>query len=151
VRKEVVWKADEFGRALVAGVHDGRIASFAFAERAYVHLGISPASGGLIAVELSGVGELNIRELCNGSVVSAVYVWNVRSVPRTSWAVSDGGWNLLFANRLAKADVKEAAARIGLNRPKSWLVQVECSYGGAIAAVCDHVAFFNELADEMTK
>lgn len=148
MRKEVVWKADEFGRALVPGVHDGRIASFAFADGDYVHLGIRPASGRLIQVELSGVGEMNVRDLCNGSIVSAVYVWNVRTVPPTTWNLPDSGWNLLLAGRVAQADLKEVAARIALKRAKSWLVQVECSYGGAMAIVCDRVDFFTVDVEE---
>jgi len=44
--------------------------------------------------------------------------------------------------------VKETAARTGLRRPQSMLVQVECSYGSAIATVCDDVAFYTESSAE---
>ena len=153
MRKEIAWNADEFGRALVPGVHDGRISTFTFADRDYLHLGIKTPQGNSIDVELSGIGEMNVRDLWNGAIVATIYAWKVRSMSRTSWDVPNSGWSLLFANRLAPSDIKEAAARIALSRPQSLLVQVECSYGGALAVVCDALSFFTDAAftEKMSK
>src|SRR6185436_1136083 len=102
----------------------------AIADGDYLHLTIRSEARELVRLELLGLGEMNIHNLYNGSIVSAVYVWNVRSVPRSSRDVPDSGWNLLFADRSKRDDVKKSAARIALKRPQSFLVQVECSYGG---------------------
>ena len=91
-----------------------------------------------VDIELRGLGEFNLRNLCNGSIIAAIYVWNVRAVPPNA---VNAAWNLLFGDRYAKADVKELAARIALRRPGAQLVQLECSYGGAMAAVCEEVSF----------
>lgn len=144
MRNEIDWTTDEFGRARVAGVHDGRILKVAFAYGDYLHLWIKSPSNGLVAVELSGLGDLVFSDFYNTPIVSTVFVWPVRSVPRSSRGASNSGWDLLFASRYKKDDVKETAARIALKRPQSLLVQVECSYGGAIVAICDRVSFFTE-------
>lgn len=142
LKTQLNWTTDEFGRASVGGIHDGRIVSFAFAESDCFSLGILGEANRLVEIELSGIADMNVRDLCNGSIVSTVYVWSVRSVPLSTWDLPNSGWNLLFSNRYSKPDAKEFAARIALKRPQSKLVQVECSYGGSVAVVCDEVSIF---------
>ena len=142
MKTQIDWTTDEFGRALVGGIHDGRVVRFAFADGDYFNLTIRGEPNRLVEIELSGIGETNLCDMCNGSIVSTVYVWSVRSVPLSTWDLPNSGWNLLFSNRYAKPDVKELAARIALKRPHAKLVQVECSYGGSLAVVCDQVSFF---------
>jgi len=136
----ISWRTDDSGRALVGGVHDARISGFSFAEGDCLRIAASTESGGALKVELQGIGELNVRELRNGSVLAAIYIWNVRAVP------TDSAWDLLFAGRYTKVDAKELAARIALKRPRSFLVNVECLHGIGISAVCDDVFFSGERA-----
>ena len=140
MKTQINWTTDEFGRASVGGIHDGRIVRFAFAESDCFSLAILGEANRLVEIELFRIADMNVRDVCNGSIVSTVYIWSVRNVPLSTWDLPNSGWNLLFSNRYSKSDVKEFAARIALQRPQSKLVQVECSYGGSIAVVCDEVS-----------
>ncbi len=141
----ITWHRDEFGRALVGGIHDGRIVALHFVERQSLSISIAGNADQRIRAQLSGVREMNICELWNGAIVSALYVWGVRDLPDSlSQGGVSGGWGLLFADRFTEREAKEAAARIALKYPKAQFVQVDCSYGGKLAAVCDDIMFFED-------
>jgi hypothetical protein len=69
----------------------------------------------------------------------------VDSVPEALWGIPDSAWNVFFSNRMGIEDAKRAAARIARARPESYLVQLACSYGGAVVAVCDRIAVFEHV------
>jgi hypothetical protein len=127
---------------LGAPVHDGHLIRLLVSDD-LLEFGIRNLSGDLFTFELSGVGEFTILELWNRAIVSEFWVWKVGSVPDVCWSIPDSAWNILFSNKLTMLDAKrQAAKKIALARPESFLVQLACSYGGAAAAVCDRIAIF---------
>jgi len=145
MRRTLEWKSDEFGRALIPGAHDGRLLRYCYSEEQQsLEIKLASPTGRRVEVELQGVVEVNFRDLCNGSITSSLFLWNVRLLPEGTWSAPNSGWGLLFGSRYASADVREVAARIGLRYPKAHFVQLECSYGGALAAVCQKVALYSD-------
>src|SRR5215216_6010523 len=139
MKSEIAWRADENGMLLGARVHDSHLVKLAVSEQS-LEFDMCRLSGEIVTVELLGVGEFTLRELWNGAIVSEFWVWKVGSVPEVSWSIPDAAWNVLFSSRLKPADAKSAAAKIVQARPDSFLVQLACSYGGTMAAVCDRIA-----------
>jgi hypothetical protein len=141
MKSEIAWQTDENGMLLGVRAHDSTLVKFVVSE-AKLEFGMRRLSGDIVGVELSGVREFSVVELWNGAIVSEFWVWNVHSVPETSWSTPDSAWNVLFSNRMSVSDAKREAAKIALARPKAFLVQLACSYGGAVAAVCDRIGVF---------
>ena len=135
---------------LGARVHDSHLLNVMISEGT-LKFGMRRLSGDVVAVELFGLGEFTIRELWNGAIVSELWVWKLRSVPDSCWNIPDAAWNILFSHRLKVPDAKREAAKIALARPESFLVQLACSYGGNVAAVCDRIGVFEIRKETASK
>jgi len=75
----------------------------------------------------------------NGAILAEVFVWKPDSVPATAITRSDGPWNVLFANNVQHADLLDSIDGIVREGLFSYIVLVECSYGGSIAALCQTI------------
>jgi hypothetical protein len=147
---ELSWTTDENGMLLGARVHDSQIIRFMFAESVGVQLEMRRSNGEMVALELSGLTNLNVVSLWSGAIVSEIFVWEVGSVPEICWDISDSAWNVLFAGQVASMGARKAEAeKIAHNRPGALLVQLACSYGGTFAAVCDRVAVYEVGAESV--
>ena len=144
MRTEIAWRADENGMLLGPAVHDSRLIKLLVSEES-LEFGMRRLSGDVVTVELRGVQDFTMREMWNGAIVSEFWAWKVDSVPEALWGIPDSAWNVFFSNRMGIEDAKRAAARIARARPESYLVQLACSYGGAVVAVCDRIAVFEHV------
>jgi hypothetical protein len=142
VKSEIAWRTDEHGMLLGARVHDASLVKLMITEES-LEFGIRRLSGDFVTVELAGLGQFTVQGLWNGAIISEFWVWKVGSVPERSWSIPDGPWNALFStNRSKPSDARREAAKIAETRPDSFLVQLACSYGGELAAICDHIRVF---------
>jgi hypothetical protein len=141
MKSEIAWRADENGMLPGARAHDSTLVKFVVSETS-LEFGMRRLSGDIVTVELFGAGEFSVVELWSHAIVSEFWVWNVGSVPEAQWNAPGMAWNLLLSNRLGLSDAKREAAKVALARPESFLVQLACSYGGAVAAVCDRIRVF---------
>jgi hypothetical protein len=106
-------------------------------------------SNEIFTVELSDLGDFNIRELWNGTIVAYFWVWNVRSAPEVAWSIPDSAWNVLFFNRITELEAKRREAeRIAQAWPEAFLVKFDSSYGGEVAAVCGRIRVFQETTGD---
>jgi hypothetical protein len=144
MRTPISWNTDQFGRIMGPRLHDGYLTGMQYSDGDALGLQIRNPSGEVVGIELLGISDINIAHLCNGVIVSDIYLWKVDSVP-DAWSVPDSAWNVLFAERYGLAGAKEKATKIAREKPDSLLVQLESSYGGAIAAICDEVKIFNSV------
>ena len=141
MKSEISWQTDENGMLLGARAHDSTLVKFVASE-ASLEFQMRRLSGDIVTVELYDAREFNVVDLWNGAIVSEFWVWKVASVPKASWSVPDSAWNVLFSNRLSTPDAMREAAKIAVARPDAFLVQLACSYGGAVAAVCNRIGVF---------
>jgi hypothetical protein len=113
-KSELSWKTDKHGIVMGAHDHDGKIIGLSFAgENASVQ--VRRIDGSIIEFELGGLDEWN-SELCNGAIVSEIYVWKVDSVPEDCWQIPDSGWNALYGSRYKPEDIKIRAEKIKKKR-----------------------------------
>jgi len=141
---EISLSVDKAGMVLGLRVHDGYLYKLAFLDSSNLHLGIRRSSGGLIAVDLIGLGELTVAGLWNGAIVAELFQWKVNAVP------DEAHWNVLLSGKVSRVTpnaMRAAVLDIVHGRPTSFLVQVNFSYGGSIAAVCDRLAAHEIQAD----
>jgi hypothetical protein len=140
--RELAWQTDQSGLLRGAPVHDGRLVALAYSPGA-LRVDVQNLSGETLRFDLSGVQELTITELWNGATVSDIYAWKMGAVREATWEMPDSGWGALFRNRVLAAHAGVVAQRIQARQPEPWLFQVECSYGGLIAAVCATIRVFD--------
>jgi hypothetical protein len=140
MKSEVAWRTDENGMLLGVPMHDGSLVKFVMTKES-LEFGIRALSGEFVTVELAGLGQFTLRELWDFPIVSEFWVWKVGLVPE-GWNIPDGPWNVLFANRMRTSDARREATKIAETRPDSFLVQLACSYGGEVAAICDRIRIF---------
>jgi hypothetical protein len=143
MKAETPWRTDEHGMLLGISYHDSYLSKLTFSEDSGLELEMRSADGERVALELSGLRHLNIVSLWNVPIVAYIFVWKLGAVPESRWRVPDCAWNLLFADQIGLIEKrKAAAARIVQKSPDALLVDVSCSYGGSLAAVCDGIAAF---------
>jgi hypothetical protein len=142
MKSEITWRTDPNGMVSGARIHDSHLVKFAITDAVGLQIAMRRLSGDIVSVELFGLGEFSVAELWNGAIVSEIFVWNVRTVPEQCWSIPDSAWNAIFGNKMKPADAKKEAAKIAQKRPDAQLVQLACSYGGNVAAVCDRIAQF---------
>ncbi|HUI96914.1 MAG TPA: hypothetical protein VLX44_14240 [Xanthobacteraceae bacterium] len=136
---EIPWRTDEHGILLGARVHDATLVKLIISKERLVFV-MRRLSDELVTVELLGLRTFTIQELWDMPIVSEFWVWKVGSVAEAGWSVPDGPWNILFSPTRSKPPyARREAAKIAEARPDAFLVQLTCSYGGAVAAICDRV------------
>jgi hypothetical protein len=148
---EIPWRTDEHGILLGARVHDANLVKLMISKES-IEFGIRRLSGDFVTVELAGLRRFTVRELWSFPIVSEFWVWKVGSVPDASWDIPDGPWNVLFSTEWSKerSIAKREAAKIAETMPDSFLVQLACSYGGAVAAVCDQIRILESEPENPT-
>jgi hypothetical protein len=143
MKSEIAWRTDKHGMLLGAPMHDGDLVKFMMTKES-LEFGIRAVSGEFVSVELTGLGRFTVRELWSYPIVSEFWVWRVGSVPE-SWDVPDSSWNVLFSTSndgLTISEAKREATKIVESRPNSFLVELSCSYGGRVVAICDRICVF---------
>jgi hypothetical protein len=148
MKNSITWNTDQFGRLLGLGLHDGYLYGLQFSDGKALTLQIRNCSGDIIEIQLADIADINIAQFCNGAILSDIYVWKVNAAPG-SWSNPDSAWNILFTERLGLEGAKKEAFKIIQEKPDSLLVQVECSYGGAMVAICEHVEIVNESSESV--
>lgn len=141
MRIPINWSTDEFGRIIGAHLHDSYISKVLFSDGHVFSLEIHDIYGDIIEIDAIGISDISIVEFCNGAIISSIYFWKIDSVPER-WNITDSVWNILFFNRIGLSGAKEKAAKIARDKPNSFLMKIECSYGGSIALICDHIDAF---------
>ena len=144
MKTKIDWYADTSGMVVGPRVHDSGLTEFAYSATGVLSLAMRRVSGDSVSLELLGVTELSVVELRNGAIISEIFIWNVGAIPDSAWAIPDSPWNLLFSRLLKPDEAKRAAARIIKESPNSFIVSVLSSYGGALAAICDVAAFYEQ-------
>jgi hypothetical protein len=130
------WITDGDGLLCNFAYHDGVIIQFD-ASIDSMAFRIKDEASRMVQIELFDVVEYSVLCLWRGAIVSDIYVWRLKEVPGHAWDVPGGAWSILFdgRDRGAKREVDQWMASI----PDAYLVQLECSYGGRLAAVCKGV------------
>ena len=142
MESEIAWRTDQNGMLIGARIHDSRLVSLAIISEVRMELKFRRLSGELVMLVLNGLHEFNVVEMWDGAIASELFVWNVGSVPDEAWNVPDSAWNVLFTKRLRPQDDRRAVKKIVEAHPDAFLVQLACSYGGNIAAVCEAIRAF---------
>jgi len=146
MKTPVDWNVDQLGRILGPRLHDSYLFGVSFFDGQALNLKIRNIYKDVIDVDFLGISDINIAQLCNGTIISDIYLWKVNDAPKV-WNVPDCAWNILLAERCGQTDAKEKANKIIQDKPDMLLVCIECSYGGAIAAICEEVAIFKQSSD----
>lgn len=136
------YKTDCYGRIIGYGLHDSYLVGFYFDEDR-VSIKIRNSQSTLIRIELFGVKEIGLVELCKNAIVSDIYFWEAAHAPK-AWGVPDSAWNTVFYGRMSLDDIKREVENLAKTMPQLYLFHTECSYGGAIAVVCKDMKIFIE-------
>lgn len=132
------WSSDKYGRIEGVAFHDGLLAEFSLSENKTLRIQIRNSFGGITSLELTDVMECNIF-VCLNAIVADIFVWKSVDAPSPKNSAPDVGWNRLFADHLQEKDILNFVDGVIRSEPQSYLVQIDCSYGGRIAALCKNL------------
>jgi hypothetical protein len=132
-------RINNFGQIVGFNLHDSVLTGLFYEDARSLVLTVRCLDGALVRIILGGVGPLGILGLRNGAIVGDVYAWAPARVPASSIGLFDGAWNVLFANDIPLADLPSASKRIADSNKFAFIVLIQCSYGGALAALCQTV------------
>jgi hypothetical protein len=139
MRIEIPWQVDESGMLSGAAVHDAILEGFGFSESRLLGMIVRRIDGTVVELEAHGVKRLNICEMWEASIVSEIFVWKSDAAP--SYA-SSMAWQGLLRNRIVKGNETPAAEALVKEYPETVLVQLSCSYGASVFALCDQFKVF---------
>jgi hypothetical protein len=130
---------DSYGRIVRHGLHDAHVTAFSFVERGSLVLTLSRLDRSVINLTLEGVEMLGIVGFTSMPIVSEVYAWRPDAVPAAIVAQSWGPWAILFGNNVSASALSASIVAKVANTSAAYLVSIECSYGGAMAALCQSI------------
>jgi hypothetical protein len=132
------------GQLIGFGLHDsvltGLSVEFGRALAAY----FQKVDGTRLRLDLTGLGPLGSCGLRNGAIVSDVFVWRPADVPPATFLMSDGPFAVLFAGDIPQKDLERAARDLVTAKQFDWMVQIVCSYGGSLAALCNQIEVIDD-------
>jgi len=131
---EIPLRTDDFGKILGLAVHDSNLTGFTYAGES-LELVLRGVKGDVSKIRCTSIHDANFAHLYHGAIVADIYVWRLAEVPQ-AWDVPDGAWYVLYKERLGIEGAQTQALALATTLPDHFLIQVECSYGGSIAAVC---------------
>ena len=131
---DISWSTNDRGSITGAPLHDATVQGLSFAHNQSLSLSFSKPSQETYIMELTGLKQIGIIQFRNGAILSDVLAWPCKDAP-VALGVPDGPWNLLFGGDLCAEDVTKAADKTRRSEPDAILLQVLCSYGGALAAL----------------
>jgi hypothetical protein len=137
MKSKVEWHADANGMLCGARIHDAILLGIAFSEAGDLLVSAQRVDKTKVEIEAAGIQQLNIVELWESAINSEIFVWKLNSVPTYA---SDLAWKGLFRNRVVEGDEVSAAAALANKSPDALLIELSCSYGASIFAVCTQLA-----------
>ncbi|TVQ81721.1 MAG: hypothetical protein EA357_11845 [Micavibrio sp.] len=135
---EMPYEIDKDG--MVGGVHyhDGQILAFSFSEN-ICYIQLRHLGGSTVELQLTELHKWGI-DFWDWAIIDTIYIWKIKTlVPELKI------WNNLYRELNKPDDVKKVAAAVIKKFPESFLIHIDCSYGGNMAAVCNHITFYEAL------
>lgn len=87
----------------------------------------------------------NIR--CSGfsnfkldGILSEIFLWKVSDVPQEILQISDGAWSVLFSDVTESSAIQAEIQNVKKRFFECFLVQINFSYGGSFALICDDLS-----------
>ena len=135
--KEFSLKIGQDGRLSGLPYHDSSLLSIVYEDERQLEIGLKNSFGSITKLSFRSVSEINFSNVCNGSIISEIFVWKVATAP-VNFAAPDDVWNVLYRDRYGKdvALMREEAIR---SDGDDYIILVQCSYGGNIACICGEI------------
>ena len=127
------------GQLVGFGLHDSVLVSLSLEFQHALTASFRRVDGSLIRLSLGGLGPTGAVGLRDNAILSDVFAWPPAEVPSASLERPDGAWGVLFAGDLPASDLERAGAPLIAGRQFQWIVLIECSYGGSLAALCKEI------------
>ncbi|MER0238341.1 hypothetical protein, partial [Fulvimarina sp. MAC8] len=135
------WTTDERGRLNIRGIHDGIVSKLNYDTSSRVfEISISSGRNMSTAMHFSGVIAINVSSLWENSIVSDVFVWDIRNKPDDAMLAGDIGWAHLLDGRSGdRSDLLSQIARYVKEIESGCLVTISCIYGGDISILSQNL------------
>ena len=95
VGQAVDWRTDGDGFLLGAPHHDGVLVGFSYAQNRRLALCIRATDGRISHVRLLGLRNMNLIQVCTGTIILDLMAWRLSEVPETLWRRDGGAWGVL--------------------------------------------------------
>ena len=128
---------DQRGRLKVPGIHDARLSALTLDFGKRLCFDAAGANGERSSFVLDGLYMLNISDLWDGVIVDSISMWRLDGGDGARWSADAGrAWTSLLSGRVDPGSEAREIERMGQKHRRLTLVDVSCSYGGAIQALC---------------
>lgn len=127
------------GQLTGCGFHDSVLVQLSVDFGTRLSARFRRADNSMVGLTLEGLGPVGAIGLRNNAIASDVFIWTPQDVPAASLAMPDGVWSVLFGGDLPPIDVGRAAQSLVAAAEFAWVVLIECSYGGSLAALCKQI------------
>lgn len=128
-------------------IHDAVLTAFSYEDGAALTLRVRREDGTRAKIIFRGVGEVGTNYFRAPAIISDIYAWSPSQTPPTALTGTHGVWNVFFAGELSSESLERAARGVIDRNGHRYIVLVECSYGGVLAAVCDRIDLIEDLDD----
>ena len=146
-KSKVEWTTDAGGQLRLGGIHDGNLVELLFKE-GFLSFRVQGVDGGILLFELKGLTNLKLG-LLGGAILNDLWIWNVNAVPESLLKYGDAGWNFLLSDQGSPSTrINEQAQKIIKRNHAALFLQIECSYGENIAAICDSIDIYHDGLSE---
>jgi hypothetical protein len=131
--------ANSAGQLTGFGLHDSVLVGLSVEFDRSLRASFRRPDGSTAQLSLLGLGPVGAVALRNGAIVAEVFIWAPKQVPEDSIELVDGAWSVVFAGDIKQGDIRRVAERHISQGQFSWMVLIECSFGGSLAALCQQI------------
>ncbi len=140
---------NQSGQIVGFHVHDSLLLDFEYKSGDSLTLRAIRDDQAEITIRCLGVGILGTIKLQLPDSILEVFAWHPDETPEGTLTLSDGAWNVLFAQDVQPRDLPNAVSGALAKHSARYLFHVALSYGGMISALCDDI--FVEVASPVSR
>ena len=133
-------KIDQFGRVSEQGIHDATIVGINYSLATSLQVSLRGLDNKVRELYLQGPEKVGFNELVDGTIVSDIYCWGPLQSEKMG-RISPESWRCLFGGNFNEQDLPVLIYNTIQKYGGAFLIFIESSYGGSIAAICGDVDY----------
>jgi hypothetical protein len=131
------------GQLMGRGIHDAHLVSLRLIPGRRLDFCLRGADEVVRGLSLTGLSELGCQDLPNGTIVHDIHVWRLQSPSEAMHDIPRQVWHDLFGEGFSNLDPEGQIDQALTKYDGHYLMFLETSYRGQIAAICRQL-YWNE-------
>jgi hypothetical protein len=141
------WIKDQDGAISHPYVHDSYISGLRYLDDGQLDLVLDDGKNNII-LKIDGILDVGIS-IEKGAICANLFAWRVSEFPEIDMSSPDNPWRILYPSEDISG-ILSRKSRMVERYPSHWIVNLSCSYGGNISAICNSFSIYECMRPEVS-